>query len=95
MFGLSVHRHRRFKTSFYFLGPTEPPAHAEMFSVKRYGGEQRTVSKTSRRIREIAREVFGVPWMDAQWQKDDGLSQAIPPAYTEFIGRQLIQAISC
>jgi DNA (cytosine-5)-methyltransferase 1 len=35
------------------------------------------------------REAMGIDWMTR-----DELSQAIPPAYTEFIGAQLIQAIS-
>ena len=34
------------------------------------------------------REAMGIDWMTG-----DELSQAIPPAYTEFIGRQLIQSI--
>lgn len=32
-----------------------------------------------------AREAMGIDWMD-----QDGLSQAIPPAYTQFIGEQLM-----
>ena len=33
-----------------------------------------------------AREAMGIDWMG---QKE--IAQAIPPAYTEFIGRQLIE----
>ena len=36
-----------------------------------------------------ARELMGMPWAD--W---DGCRKAIPPAYTEHIGRQLLAAIS-
>jgi DNA (cytosine-5)-methyltransferase 1 len=32
--------------------------------------------------------------MDIDWMVREELSQAIPPAYTEFIGRQLLVAIA-
>lgn len=35
-----------------------------------------------------ARSAMGIDWMVR-----DELSQAIPPAYTEFIGRQIIQCL--
>jgi DNA (cytosine-5)-methyltransferase 1 len=35
-----------------------------------------------------AEEALGIDWMDRY-----GLSQAIPPAYTEFIGAQLLDAL--
>jgi DNA (cytosine-5)-methyltransferase 1 len=37
----------------------------------------------------VAREAMGMPW--ASW---DGLSQAIPPAFTAYLGRHIIGAIS-
>lgn len=36
----------------------------------------------------LAREQMGVPWMTRE-----ELTQAIPPVYTEFIGRQLLEAL--
>jgi DNA (cytosine-5)-methyltransferase 1 len=35
-----------------------------------------------------ARAAMGVPWMTR-----DELREAVPPAYTEFVGRQIIAAI--
>jgi DNA (cytosine-5)-methyltransferase 1 len=32
--------------------------------------------------------------MAIEWMQDDELTQAIPPAYTEFIGRQLLEAVA-
>ena len=37
----------------------------------------------------LAREAMGLPWMTRE-----ELTNAVPPAYTEFIGRQLIQRIA-
>jgi DNA (cytosine-5)-methyltransferase 1 len=31
--------------------------------------------------------------MDIDWMNRDELAQAIPPAYTQYIGEQLLQAI--
>lgn len=38
---------------------------------------------------DAARAAMGIPWMPMK-----ALSQAIPPAYTEFIGRHMLDAIS-
>jgi DNA (cytosine-5)-methyltransferase 1 len=38
---------------------------------------------------EARKEAMGIDWMNG-----DELSQAIPPAYTEWIGKQLLQALS-
>ena len=37
----------------------------------------------------LAAEAMGIPWM-----KRSELTQAIPPAYTEFMGKQLLCALS-
>jgi DNA (cytosine-5)-methyltransferase 1 len=48
-------------------------------------------------VRNTVRETFLVSEaavaMGIDWMTMKGLSQAIPPAYTEFIGRQLIRVI--
>jgi DNA (cytosine-5)-methyltransferase 1 len=36
-----------------------------------------------------AREALAINWMSR-----DEMTQAIPPAYTEFIGKQLMQALT-
>ena len=88
-FGLRVYRHRHFECSL-FLPRLAHPAH------HRWQGEKltpqgRTVRGTdfvtvtgsggSLPERESA---MGIDWMDNR-----GLSQAIPPAYTQYIGQQL------
>jgi DNA (cytosine-5)-methyltransferase 1 len=48
-------------------------------------------------VRNSVRETFSVVEagiaMGIDWMTMAGLSQAIPPAYTEFIGRQLLNVI--
>jgi DNA (cytosine-5)-methyltransferase 1 len=38
---------------------------------------------------EKARDVMGMPWANR-----DGLREAIPPAYSEYIGKQLMKVIA-
>jgi DNA (cytosine-5)-methyltransferase 1 len=98
MFGLGVFRHRHFETSF----PLIAPAHAKhdgkigdgkYFSVaggsgrwKSWGTVKRNITKGS-----IAdwRKAMGVDWMVM-----GEIQQAIPPAYTEWIGRQLMDHLN-
>lgn len=110
MFGLELRdgrgelrRHRIFEHSFP-VGLV-PPCRHRNFAVRAYGGGgnsgRRTVSVTghaggySRRngrpsfSRHDRKEAMGIDWM-----RGDELSQAIPPAYTEFIGKRLLEALA-
>lgn len=87
MFGLDVRRHRLFETSFELLAPQ--CAH----HLQRGSYPQATNRRSRRRTVEVGvwriplgtqRRAMGIEWMDLP-----GLSQAIPPAYTELIGRAL------
>jgi len=90
-FGLGVRRHRQFAASFPLMAP--PCAHylqPEPLDVTGTGGatpnRTRSGGGVSRKPRNLAhaREAMGIDWMTRR-----ELSQAIPPAYTEYIGRQL------
>lgn len=85
MFGLKTYRHRLFETSF----PCEQPWHhaheliapnTKMGRPPRDGEFMQVVGNFSGV--EAAREAMGIDWMAR-----DELSEAIPPAYGEFIGR--------
>lgn len=90
MFGLRTYRHRLFESNM----PIEAPAHPEHVARN---------TKMGRRVQpgefmhvvgnfsgvELAREVMGMPWATR-----DGLREAIPPAYAEHIGRQLIATLA-
>ena len=89
-------RHRHFESSVLLFAP--PCSHySSSHTVGVYGSrpDGRRVSYRQHRLccvaasLEEAREVMGIDWMD--W---DEITQAIPPAYTEYIGKQLMTHIS-
>ena len=93
MFGLRVYRHRDFETSFGIDQPAHPrhrhlamragylPTEERPFmSIHGRGGHN------SKAWVKAAANALGTPWIDSL----DPVCEAIPPAYTEFIGVQLI-----
>jgi DNA (cytosine-5)-methyltransferase 1 len=95
MFGLGVNRPRLFESNVLILAPfarrtPEPIAvygdHPEDSRGPRPDGHAPT--RRARNIEE-ARHAMQIDWMD--WHE---IREAIPPAYTEFIGIQLLQAIA-
>ena len=97
MFDLIVFRHRKFETSFQVRAPAHPRhRHLAMragylptvdrpfMSVHGRGG------RNSKAWVVAAADALGIPWVTAL----DPVCEAIPPAYTEFIGRQLIDALA-
>ncbi len=92
MFGLDVRRHRNFETSFPVLPPScrhdlQAPRFAPATNRKNL---RRTVEVGVWRIPlETQRKAMGIDWMTRE-----ELSQAIPPAYSEFIAKQFIKLSS-
>lgn len=87
MFGLDVRRHRIFETNF----PVEQPGCAHHKQKARF--PQATNRKNKRKTVEVGvwripletqRKAMGIDWMTVR-----ELSQAIPPAYSEYIARQI------
>lgn len=97
MFGLKVFRHRLFESSHLLLRP-EHPSHrgihvgvAGMVCVAGHGSTSRY-----NRIKTPPDHRNKASWVKAMgidWMTRDELSQAIPPAYTEYIGKQLMRII--
>ena len=88
MFGLKLYRHRLFESNI----PLTEPAHPRhLVPGGRAGhwrpGEIISVSGHFNNA-ELAREAMGIDWMTS-----DELAESIPPAFTEYIGAQLLQAI--
>jgi DNA (cytosine-5)-methyltransferase 1 len=104
MFGLGVKRHRLFETSFFIWNPPICRASHPDFVASVFGNG--ALSRTPRggttthgtgnfmqqRVHvthEEAKRAMGIDWMTR-----DELSQAIPPAYTEWIGEQLLAGLA-
>lgn len=79
-FGLPVRRHRIFERGFWGGYELLPPC-----SCYRYPGLQVFEHKDERAFADA---------MGCTWMSSKGGRQAIPPAYTEFIGRQLMDHLA-
>jgi len=95
--GLNVKRHRWFEANVPITGTICPPGHPGDWllvfghTVLERGHEIGRTPKGGPRIRRKhattarGREAMGIDWMNRE-----ELSEAIPPAYTQFIGEQLM-----
>ena len=101
MFGLRVIRHRLFEASFLLMAPPHPPHPAHLTTgtntAKRGGrgngystGEAGLVCVAGNNfVREAGAKAMGIDWMTNRRE----LANAIPPAYTTFVGAQLLAHI--
>jgi DNA (cytosine-5)-methyltransferase 1 len=91
MFGLRVRRHRLFELSPRWLLLTPPCSCRNGVVTGRLVGQRTGGRVRNGRTRppyateSDRREAIGVPWMTARQAR-----QAIPPAYTEFIGKAIL-----
>jgi DNA (cytosine-5)-methyltransferase 1 len=97
MFGLGVHRPRLFESNVLLWAPKAPrtvlpigvygarPDGRTTYRYRNNGNMKgKSLIRAAKSIEE-AREVMGIPWMD--WHE---IKEAVPPAYTEWLGRQLL-----
>jgi DNA (cytosine-5)-methyltransferase 1 len=90
MFGLKVFRHRWFESNILFLAP--PHERHNGFVLAALGNYQTLdkapyITVVAHRFRTSdGRKAMGIEWMNR-----DELAEAVPPAYAEFLGRQLIR----
>lgn len=86
-FGLGVRRHRLFASNL-FLAPPPCDHRRQGRVVSVHGHPGGRSSRDGRRQPDLAawQDAMGIDWLDAR-----ALSQAIPPAYTEHIGREMLR----
>lgn len=103
MFGLSatdddgtplvMDRHRLFECTELLLAPEHPTHDRTLQVAGSYSGARRDKHE-ARHVRkggyvpsvDVQRDLLGTPWMS-----EKGCQLSIPPAYTEYLGRQLIE----
>ena len=94
MFNLRVIRHRLFESSFFLWSPGNRCAHPPRGTVGKAGVQGKKVgdwiSVAGSTIAKVAGPAMGIDWA----KRREELAQMIPPAYTEFIGRQLLAFIT-
>lgn len=91
MFGLLTTRHRFFETEPVIWWPPAPCSHqrATVKMGRRPDPERHYINPVGHFTgMAFAQKALGIDWM-----RQAELAQAIPPAYTEFIGKQLIRSI--
>ena len=102
-FGLPVYRHRQFESSLLLLAPAcEHDRLTEAKYWTSYRRKAREAGTDPKAVRSRVVQVYGNsgethlwgPALGIDWMTPDELTQAIPPAYTEHIGRQLLAAIT-
>lgn len=93
-FGLKVFRHRMFEASFLLFSPSHR-GHGDKRIGKGgycsvFGDGGTNWSNATREYHRVGmwREAMGIDWMTLR-----ELAQAIPPDYTEFVGKQLLSVV--
>ena len=101
MFGLRVFRHRLFESSFFMLAPSHDIHGSRKVGVGGFsmvcghGGGSTVLMRD--RMKANGHQESKRTWSNAMgidWMTRDELAQAIPPAYTFFIGTQLLAYIN-
>lgn len=90
MFRLETYRHRLFESSTPLVAPEHPEHVAKTTKM----GRAPIPGEFMHIVGNFSGVSRGRAIMGMEWASRDGLREAIPPAYTEFIGRQLIDALA-
>lgn len=101
MFGLKVFRHRWFESSVMLMQPSHPSHRGKKVGANGFRsliGHGGGASKRQRnQMLALGARDDKASWVAASgidWMTRDEMAQAIPPAYTEFVGRQLLDHIN-
>ncbi len=99
--GMSLYRHRAFESSAFFMLPPHQIHKAIIISGSSSLGKRRHGNQGFKEINQEsiaghigntarARIAMGIDWMTGA-----ELAQAVPPAYSEYLGRQLLNVLQC
>jgi DNA (cytosine-5)-methyltransferase 1 len=92
---LRVIRHRIFESNIFLFQPGHPNCRkikvAKASKIPKDGEFWSPVGCFGQK--DDAQRAMGITWMKTTGSRDREIAQAIPPAYTRFIGEQLINAI--
>lgn len=92
MFGLRTYRHRHFETSWLVMEPHHPPHRTPSQSKGRNRKAQWLAGAHASVYGDIGTyagpEAMGIDWMNGR-----ELGNAVPPAYSEYIGRAALHQI--
>lgn len=94
-FGLAIYRHRRFESSLLLLAPAHQRHAVTIVPGRLFSGNHRVVAAhgyvcaPSKVPRAAAQRALGIDWMTSA-----EMGQAIPPAYTHWVGMQLMAALA-
>ena len=94
-FGLPIRRHRQFESNVLLMAPQcehDREGEARYWTGYRPNGEPRRSAVVQVYGNGGDRHLWGAA-LDIGWMSPEELTQAIPPAYTEHIGRQLMAAV--
>lgn len=87
--GMDLPRHRLFESSALLMGSPCTHRRGKTLGVYGNGTTRWHLDAIGRCLRESEkRQAMGIDWMNRR-----ELTQAIPPAYTEYLGRQLMAAL--
>ncbi len=103
MFGLPFYRHRLFESNWFWMQPGHPKHQVTIRSGRSMAGRARDFvfsdAEDARGTRQVgvghskgwrlAAEAMGIDWM-----KREELTQAIPPAYSEYLGKAMIEVLN-
>lgn len=85
MFGLPIERHRIFESSMLILNPYACDHQPDAITITGHTPQRWLGGKRQGVLRETHQAAMGIDWMTVR-----ELVQAVPPAYTEFVGRELM-----
>ena len=94
LFGLRVHRPRLFEINPWILSFQLPPRQENPVAVYGKHDQRRLWTRTDGSELRCATLEDALPAMGIDWMEWDELKEAIPPAYTEWIGKQLMEVLT-